>query len=192
MAVSARLNAPTIKLDSTDPDAELVAAAKADPSAFLKLYDRYYDRVAGYVRLRVRDTATCEDVTSQVFTSALAGIPRFRGEGSFGGWLFQIARNAVHDAHRRPRTEMVPEELTEAPDLRPGPEQRVLDLERVERLRAVVRGLPDEQQHLLGLRYGAELEYEAIEAIVGGSAGALRVRVHRILEELRRRYPDED
>src|ERR1051326_2978734 len=76
-----------------DPDRALVAAARADPQAFLALYDRYFERVLGYVRLRIRDDATCEDVTSTVFTTALAQLGRFRGDGSFAGWLFQIARN---------------------------------------------------------------------------------------------------
>jgi len=62
---------------------------------FLALYDRYFDRVLGYVRLRIRDDATCEDVTSTVFTTALAQLASFRGDGSFAGWLFQIARNRV-------------------------------------------------------------------------------------------------
>jgi len=81
--------------------ANLVAAARAESRAFLPLYDRYFDRVLGYARLRLRDRAICEDVTSQVFTAALAQIGRFRGQGSFAGWLFQIARNAVHDVQRQ-------------------------------------------------------------------------------------------
>src|SRR6516165_1033186 len=90
---------------AVDPDADLVAAARARPSEFLALYDRYFARVLGYVRVRIRDGATCEDVTSHVFTTALAEIGRFRGHGPFAGWLFQIARNAVYDAQRRRMTE---------------------------------------------------------------------------------------
>jgi RNA polymerase sigma factor (sigma-70 family) len=73
---------------------------------------------------------------------------------------------------------------------RPAPREQVLRRQRLGRLRALVRTLPVEQQHLLALRYGAELEYEQIAAILGGTPGALRVRLHRLLEGLRRRYPD--
>src|ERR1700752_996243 len=92
---------PDAGVHAVDPDADLVAAARARPSEFLALYDRYFARVLGYVRVRIRDSATCEDVTSHVFTTALAEIGRFRGQGPFAGWLFQIARNAVYDAQRR-------------------------------------------------------------------------------------------
>jgi RNA polymerase sigma-70 factor (ECF subfamily) len=85
MEVRALAETPATHVRAVDPDAELVAAARAEPRAFLALYDRYFERVLAYARLRIRDAATCEDVTSHVFTTALAQLPRFRGEGSFAG-----------------------------------------------------------------------------------------------------------
>ncbi len=172
-----------------DPDAALVAAARDEPQAFLALYDRYFDRVLGYVRLRIRDEATCEDVTSTVFTTALGYLRRFRGDGAFAGWLFQIARNAVRDVQRRPASVPLCEEAT---SLEPDLEERLLAYERAAHLHMLIRQLPPEQQHLLGLRYGAGLAFDEIGAIVGAAPGTVRVRMHRILEQLRRRYPDDD
>jgi RNA polymerase sigma-70 factor, ECF subfamily len=185
MALRALVEAPTMHVRPVDPDVELVAAAREESRAFLALYDRYFDRVLGYVRMRIRDSSTCEDVTSHVFTTALAELPRFRGEGSFAGWLFQIARNAVRDAQRKPAHERIHDELLGSePDI----EERFLARERAAELHGFVRLLAPEQQHLLALRYGAELAFEEIGALVGASAGTVRVRMHRILEELRRRY----
>ncbi|MBV9196938.1 MAG: hypothetical protein JO168_22600 [Solirubrobacterales bacterium] len=107
MELNALAEAPTVRVRAVDSDAELVAAARANPREFLGLYDRYFDRVVGYVRLRVPDAATCEDVTSRVFTTALEQLGRFRGDGSFAGWLFQIARNSVRDVQRRRPTEPI-------------------------------------------------------------------------------------
>jgi RNA polymerase sigma-70 factor (ECF subfamily) len=173
---------------AVDPDADLVAAARAQPSEFLALYDRYFARVLGYVRVRIRDGTTCEDVTSHVFTTALAEIGRFRGHGPFAGWLFQIARNAVYDAQRQRAAE--PRVIGRiASD--PTPEERFLERERAEELRSLIRLLRPEQQHLLALRYGAGLSYEEIGAVVDAAPATVRVRMHRILEELRRRYPHD-
>jgi RNA polymerase sigma factor (sigma-70 family) len=174
-----------------DPDAELVAAARRDPGAFLAIYDRYVDRVHGYVKLRIADAQACEDVTSQVFTTALERLAQFRGRGSFGGWLFRIAQNAVNDVHRQRPTEALPEDGRWLADPNDGPEERLLAEQRLGQLRALLATLPAEQQQLLALRYGAQLDYEQIGAIVGGSPGALRVRLHRLLADLRRRYPDD-
>ncbi len=171
-----------------DPDAALVAAAREEPQAFLVLYDRYFERVLGYVRLRIRDAATCEDVASTVFTTALAQLPRFRGEGSFAGWLFQIARNAVRDVQRKPLDAPLPDEVAGS---EPDAEERFLARERAVQLHTLIRMLEPEQQHLLALRYGAGLSFDEIGAAVGTAPGTVRVRMHRILEQLRRRYPHD-
>src|SRR5262245_10688980 len=188
MELRALLTAPAMRARALDPDAALVAAAREEPRAFLALYERYFERVLGYVRLRIRDAATCEDVTSTVFTTALAQLGRFRGDGSFAAWLFQIARNAVRDAHRTPRMQSLPLEAPYEPDV----EEQFLAGERVAQLHAVVCLLEPDRQHLLALRYGAGLAFEEIGAIVGANPGTVRVRMHRILEELRRRYPHDD
>ena len=189
MELNAVVEAPAARARAIDPDAELVARARANPREFLGLYDRYFDRVLGYARLRVADAATCEDVTSRVFTTALAQLGRFRGEGSFAGWLFQIARNTVRDEQRRRPTESLAEER---PTEDPTPEERVLQRERAQELRALIRLLRPEHQHLLALRYGADLGYDEIGAILGTAPATVRVRMHRILEELRRRYPHDN
>jgi RNA polymerase sigma-70 factor, ECF subfamily len=124
-----------------DPDAELVAAARRDAGAFLALYDRYVDRVLGFVRLRIADADAREDVTSQIFTTALERLPQFRGDGVFAGWLFQIARNAVNDVHRRAPVEALPRALTLV-DPAAGPEEHVLRQQRLQRLRLLVHELP--------------------------------------------------
>ena len=189
MEVRALLGAPALRTGILDPDAALVAAAREDPQAFLALYDRYFERVLGYVRLRIRDASTCEDVASTVFATALGQLGRFRGDGSFAGWLFQIARNAVRDVQRRPTAVRLPGEATVS---EPDVEERFLAYERAAELHTLIRLLTAEQQHLLGLRYGAGLAFDEIGAALGVAPGTVRVRMHRILEQLRRRYPNDD
>lgn len=189
MEVRTLLGGAAVPARAADPDAALVAAAREEPQEFLALYDRYFERVLGYVRLRIRDATTCEDVTSTVFTTALAQLARFRGEGSFAGWLFQIARNAVRDVQRKPLDVPLPDEVAGS---EPGAEEEFLARERAAQLQALIRMLEPEQQHLLALRYGAGLAFDEIAAIVGATPGTVRVRMHRILEQLRRRYPHDD
>ncbi|MBV9603521.1 MAG: sigma-70 family RNA polymerase sigma factor [Solirubrobacterales bacterium] len=188
MNANALADAHPVQAGRVDADAELVAAARTNPREFLALYERYFDRVLGYARLRIRDPATCEDVTSRVFTTALEQIHRFRGEGSFAAWLFQIARNTVRDAQRQRPTEPLAEDR---PATDPTPEESVLERERARHLHALIRLLRPEQQHLLALRYGAGLPYEEIGLMLGSAPATVRVRMHRILEELRLRYSDD-
>ena len=175
-----------------DPDVALVAAAKADPEAFVALYDRYFDQVFGYVRLRIGDRATSEDVTSQVFVTALAKLDGFRGRGPFAAWLFRIARNAVRSEQRRRRPIGDPDALLATlPAADPDPADVTLARERGARLNAAVAGLGRDEQHLLALRYGAGMSFEEVANSLGIASGAARVRMHRVIEQLRRRYPDD-
>jgi RNA polymerase sigma-70 factor (ECF subfamily) len=190
MELRALDDAPTTP--ELDPDAALVKAARLDHRAFLALYDRYVDRVLAYVKLRIADRDVCEDVTSQVFTRALERIDQFNGRGTFAGWLFQIARNAISDVHRERPTHELGDEISTLRDPEAGPEEQVVVRDRATRLRGLIRSLPSDQQHLLALRYGAGLDYEEICALIGGNPGAIRVRMHRLLESLRRRYSDDE
>ncbi|MFQ6101808.1 MAG: sigma-70 family RNA polymerase sigma factor [Anaerolineae bacterium] len=79
----------------------LVARATAEPAAFAAIYDHYFPRVYNYVRYRVRDAQTADDITAQVFERALTHIGTFNPERApFAAWLFGIARNAVNDHFR--------------------------------------------------------------------------------------------
>jgi DNA-directed RNA polymerase specialized sigma24 family protein len=101
--------------------AELVAAARLDPTSFLALYERYFPRVQRYVRIRISDRATCEDITSEVFLAALAGLREFRGSGSFAAWQFRIAQNAVRSHYRTDRPTQL-DEAAVAAVAGPGPD----------------------------------------------------------------------
>jgi RNA polymerase sigma-70 factor (ECF subfamily) len=175
------------------PDSELVQAALTDAGAFLALYERYFPKVQRYVRIRVADRAACEDITSEIFITALAGLPEFRGTGSFSAWLFRIAQNAVHSHHRANRTVHVDETTFAAiPADGASPPEEALRHERLLQLRTIVSTLKPEQQNLLALRYGAELESSEIGEVLGKSAVAIRVALHRTVAELRRRYFDDE
>lgn len=178
-----------------DPDAERVAAAQVDPAHFVALYDLYIDRIHNYVRLRVADPTTVEDVTSHVFMTALAHIGTFHVKegGSFAAWLFRIAHNAVQDIYRqKPIQHGVDDLLAAVSDPDPGPEAQALSSDRAAALRRAIAQLRPEQQHAIALRYGAGLSMDEIARAIGKSVGAVRVSLHRTLRDLRRRYPDDE
>jgi RNA polymerase sigma-70 factor (ECF subfamily) len=172
-----------------DPDAALVFDARAEAARFVALYERYFGPVHRYVRMRVPERAASEDVTSDVFVTALSKLGEFRGNGSFAAWLFRIAQNAVRDEWRRRRPMEDDSALAQLADPRPGPEAQAL---RNARLRGLLADLSREQQDLVALRYGAGLRCSEIAEVLEKTPAAVRVQLHRTLSDLRRRYTDED
>jgi hypothetical protein len=84
-------------------DATLVAAYKqGDASAFEALYTKHLRPLYGVVYVRTHHQQTAEDIVSQTFLRALERINTFDpAKGSFGGWLFTIARNLIVDHYRK-------------------------------------------------------------------------------------------
>ena len=108
-------------------DRELVAATRAgDEGAFEELYARYRPRIASYVRGMVRDDGRAEDVTQEVFLSALRRLRETDSEINFKPWIYRIARNQAIDHHRRASRA---EEISMDADfgLRPSDHVRLVD-----------------------------------------------------------------
>src|SRR5437764_12645707 len=89
-------------------DAELLAAARKDASAFRAFYERYAERVYGYHLRRAREPEAAHDLTAETFAQAWLARRRFRDRagGSAGPWLFGIARNLLSQSVRRRRIEL--------------------------------------------------------------------------------------
>jgi RNA polymerase sigma-70 factor, ECF subfamily len=169
----------TVTIDEDD-ERTLIAAAQADPARFEELYDRYVQRVYGFVSRRVGNRAEAEDITSAVFEQALANLPRFEWRGvPFAAWLIRIAANALADHWRRAAREGdAPADMPDAGET-DAIEQRAILFQLVGRL-------PDLQRRVIELRFGEEKSIREIAAALERSEGAVKQLQLRALENLRK------
>src|SRR3954464_8398133 len=100
---------PIVAEPVADEDHRLLAAGgRGDDRAFEVLYHRYHRRIHAYVLGMVKDHGRAEDVTQEVFVSALRRMRDTEQALAFKPWLYQIAKNSCIDAFRRSkRTEEV-------------------------------------------------------------------------------------
>ena len=84
-------------------EAELIGRAKArSPEAWTEIYETHYRAIFRYVKARVFEEATSEDLTSAVFVGALKGIDSYKHRGRpLLAWLYRIARNVVASHQRQ-------------------------------------------------------------------------------------------
>jgi RNA polymerase sigma-70 factor, ECF subfamily len=175
-----------------ETDAILVSRAiQRDHEAFGALYERHFERIYRYVRLKVGDPQEAEDVTSVVFLNAWRGMERFnpRGQGSFAAWLFRLAHNALVDRFRR-RRDMAPLETVaehQLPvDVSFHPEAVLERRMTIDELHGALQALTDEQRDVILLRFVEGLSGREIADIMGKQEGAVRGMQLRALEALRR------
>src|SRR5918995_77368 len=76
---------------------------RGDDRAFELLYERYQRRIFAFVLGMVKDHGRAEDITQEVFVSALRRMRATERPIVFKPWVYEIARNACIDAYRRGR-----------------------------------------------------------------------------------------
>ena len=90
---------------SSDSDRLLVQQIKqggsAADAAWGELVARYEGRLRAYVRRRLRDHATTDDVVQETFIGFLNSLANFDDKRDLQTWLFTIASHKVTDQLRR-------------------------------------------------------------------------------------------
>ncbi len=164
-----------------------------EPSDDATLFDRYGQIIFAYVRLHIASREDAEDVTLEVFTSALendnlAAI----AESEQLAWLRRVAHNKLVDSYRRVmRHPVAPlEPFTEIliNDEQETPEALLLRREAYEQLHQHVNQLSPIQQQILRLRYGEGLRFAEIAVLVNKREEAVRKLLSRTLTTLRAIY----
>jgi RNA polymerase sigma-70 factor (ECF subfamily) len=166
---------------------ELVEAAQRDPAKFEALYELHFERVYAFVASRMRDRATAEDVTSEVFHKALAHLPDYEWRGvPFAAWLLRIAANAIVDHAKRAAREFPAPEDPPEPAADAGlqaSEMRAVE-HRAELFR-LVRQLPEVQKQVVYERFVEQRSIREIAQRLGKTVGAIKQLQLRAVQNLR-------
>jgi RNA polymerase sigma-70 factor, ECF subfamily len=172
--------------------ADLAGARRREPAAVTRLYSAYAAALFRFFVAAVGDRPTAEDLTGDVFKSAIEGLPRFRGPvEALGGWLFGIARHDLSDYRRRQaRNRLQPlDDLLEEAALAGGvmdPEELALERLEGDRVLAALRQLTCDQREVLVLRLAADLTASEVAGILHKSTEAVKALQHRGLASLAR------
>ncbi|MDX6643262.1 MAG: hypothetical protein QOD76_1224 [Solirubrobacteraceae bacterium] len=197
---SATLAAPSLVAAKERSDRDLVRDARhGDDAAFGCLYDRYRRRIASYAYGMVKDHARAEDITQDVFISALRRMRETDRPIAFKPWIYEIARNACIDHFRRGKRA---EELSfDAPDgsyaadqwlvaQSPPPDAAMDTKQQLNDLCGAFGGLSETHHEILLLRELEGLSYREIGERMGLSRPAVESTLFRARRRLNEEYDD--
>jgi RNA polymerase sigma-70 factor (ECF subfamily) len=195
----------------TEPDTEelLNQAGQGDREARSQLLARHRDRLRNMVAVRLdRRLAArvdASDVVQEVLAEANRKLDRYLRDRPlpFLPWLRQLAWEHLATLHRRHVRARKRSVLLEDPgllalpdesaaelaerlvDSTSNPSRRLLREELRQRIREALRRLPERDREVLVLRHLEQLSVADTAAVLGISAGAVKVRHVRALGRLR-------
>src|SRR4051812_1970069 len=179
------------------PDSDLVAGVRrGDDRAFEQLYSRYQRRISAYVFGMVKDHGRAEDITQEVFISALRRMRETDRPIAFKPWVYEIAKNACIDQFRRSRrAEEVSFDAGEGDQGRlvasePTPDAAVDAKQQLDHLCGAFGGLSDSHHEILVLREFEGLSYREIGDRMGLSGPGVESTLFRARRRLNEEYDE--
>ena len=143
---------------------------------------KHFRRVYHFCRTLLSSDADAEDACQTVFLTVSRRRLEIPGILQPLPWLLQIARLTCLNARReRDRVRAGAMEGDEPAELGPP----LAPTENLDRVRGLIRNLPERYRSILALHFQQGLSHEEAAQVLGLSRGALRVLLHRAVARLR-------
>ena len=155
-------------------DQELMRIVQAgDFSPASEIYDRYSGRIYNFALRFLKNAEAAEDATQEVFVKMMRHANQFQGDAKLSTWLFSITANWCRDYLRKADNKA--KETEDVLVQLPAPSDQSPDRTLEQR----------ENEAILLSRYQG-LSYAEIAQISGCSEGAVKTRVFRAMETLKK------
>ena len=167
----------------------MIAVQQGEVGKMGTLFERHHARTYNFCHRMTGSQVASEDLVQEAFMRALKYRKTFRGDADFLPWLYRLARNVCNDYfHQDQRFPTTTAELPEQISSEPSAVDHVERREEICLLRQALLRLPVERREILILSCFEYLSYEEISQLLGCSVGAVKVRVHRAMNQLRETY----
>jgi RNA polymerase sigma-70 factor (ECF subfamily) len=167
------------------------ADRRGEANALGVLFERHHARVHSLCYRLTGDASIADDLVQESFLRVLKYSKGFDARAAFTTWLYRLVRNVCLDhmnaqARNRTRVEIMKREQAVDHDGRdpsdPDP--------RLETVRAALYELPPDKREVLVLSRYEGLSYAEIAEVCETTVGAIKVRAHRALRDLRRKFEE--
>lgn len=176
-------------------DEDLIQQYVNGNEACLKmLINRHQQRIFSFVYLMTKDQCLAEDIFQDTFMKVIKTLKkgRYQEQGKFLPWVMRIARNLVIDYYRK-TSKMPVVTDSEGFDIfsiiqvtEDNREDEMIKEQTYDRLRILIRQLPEEQREVLVLRHYANMSFKEIADLTNVSINTALGRMRYALTNLRK------
>jgi RNA polymerase sigma-70 factor, ECF subfamily len=161
-------------------------AVAGDEMAFARIVAVHHEGMARIAYFVSGDLEVAADAEQAAWAIAWRRLGTLRDPARLKAWLMSVAANEARQIMRSQRRRTVRELAVDGPSSSSDPDRAAL----MDLANALI-DLDHRDRTLIGLRYIAELDSEAIGRELGLSASGVRVRLHRLLGRLRKELGDD-
>lgn len=157
---------------------------------FEELYGRYCDKVYRKCLSFTKDPIRAEDLTHDIFLKLVVKLNSFREQAKFSTWLYSITYNYCTDQLRSHslRREVYMDDNWDRLDV--GADDGLAEMAEMEaqQLERALHQLPPDEQSMLLMKYQDDISIRDIAAINGLTESAVKMRLKRSRDKLRKHY----
>ena len=181
-----------------DQENQLIKEAqRGDVDSFERLIESHRDRLFRLVLAISMNAEDAEDALQETLIQAYRALPGFRGDSSFGTWLYRIAVNRTRNWIRtqsRGSSERIGEKIvaTGGASVGPAPDEELIGRERRREMRRALLKLPDHYRRAILLRHYLDMSYEEIADVLGIPIGTVRSRLAQAKQLLMKELATRD
>ena len=170
---------------------------EGDETAFSTLVKKYQRSVHALAWRKVGDFHIAEDITQETFLKAYQRLSTLKEPQSFASWLYVITANHCKAWLRKKRTWIQSLEDTSSAQLERATysghiiaknEQMTEEAQR-EVVKKLLAKLQESDRTVITLYYLGGMTYEEISNFLGVSVGAIKSRLHRARQRLKKEEP---
>jgi RNA polymerase sigma-70 factor (ECF subfamily) len=163
-------------------------------SAFIDAFDAHADALFRHACMRIADRERARELTQDAFIKAWDYVAAGHEIGQWKSFLYRVLNNLIIDEYRRAKDLSLDALAETDPTLagtlvttgdRAALETALDDARALERVRALIKEMPDPYRTALILRYVDGLAPKEIAEALGESENAVSVRIHRAVGKLR-------
>ncbi|HEX8656668.1 MAG TPA: RNA polymerase sigma factor [Hymenobacter sp.] len=155
------------------------------------LFERYHRPLFGFLYHMLGRADASEDLVQNVFYRMLKYRHTFTGDGEFRTWMYHLARNVLADHVKKNRHAAHHTDVANFAEHLGGGSAADAGLEQaqdVAQLHQALAQLSPEYREVLVLSRFQEMKYAEIARVLDTTEGAVKVRVHRAMNELKATY----
>ena len=177
-------------MDTLSDNALMLQVKEGNLDRMSLLFERHHRALYGFIFHMTGDREASEDLVQNVFLRMLNYRHSFAGTGKFRTWMFHLARNVLADhfkKNKRIKLVYTDEDIGDPLEVfAPGMDEE--EYNELKILETAMMELSTDNLELLLLCRYQQLKYQEIAQLLRTSEGAVKVRVHRALGQLKAAY----